>query len=104
MSGRRVTRSGRYVRVAIHCRGTAGRRCQGKLLLGTQGRYGRGKFNVATGRNAVVKVKLTARMLRLLERRRRVLVSGAATYVKSDGVSATKSRKLRVIEPRRKAR
>ena len=110
ISHRHVPRVGRYVKVRILCRGTAGARCTGRLALdltkdksrlkaaAAPGRDGRAKFNVAAGKDGTVRVKASSRLLQALRHKRRGIVMATATFTGANGKLVTVKRKLTVID------
>ena len=113
LSHRKVPRVGSYVKVVIRCRGAAGVHCRGRVALdpaagssrlrdaAARGRYGRARFDVATGANATVKVRVSSRFRRTLKAKRRLIALATATYTTGDQGQSTTRRKLTVVEPRR---
>jgi hypothetical protein len=116
ISHRFVPRDGRYLRFKVLCRGAVGARCKGVLRLdpakgksrlsaaAARGRYGKARFDVATGRDGVVLVEATPKLLKALRTRGKVIAMVTATYVGQDNAQLEIERRITVQEPRNSAK
>jgi bacillolysin len=98
---RRVTARRGRVRIALRCEADGVGACQGTLLLGRRGAFGRARFSLADGSRGTIAVRLSRKARRALARRGRLRTTLLVRTRVSGGTGGTVRVTLTIVLPRR---
>jgi hypothetical protein len=107
ISHRHVALEHGAVLLVLKCRGAKGQRCRGSLSINpatgprrltAASAYGSARFDVATGKNALVKIEMSAQALRRLARTHKLIATVVARLALPNGRSRLYHRRITIIQ------